>query len=192
MNKNVLPTSYRQTHSNRAYLTSSHSITNLTKKKPSIPLLVGVVVAAFGFSSLLQGLDGENDNLTATNFRSVHADEDHSSSSIQSIPSKKMMIACAISDPPPSTSIVDEHAVNDLKTFLFPGSTIVSAALSIADSAECFTTVPPPVPSFPHCVHTEAESLIDQKDYSCTGENMLDHRFIVRFGRYLSNSDFLE
>jgi hypothetical protein len=187
MNKSVIKTSYRQTHCGR---TSSHHIADLTKNKPSGPLLVGVVVAAFGFSSLLQGLDGENDNLTATNFRSVHAEEDHPPAS--SMPPKKMMIACAISDPPPSVSIVDQRAVNDLKTFLFPGSAIVSAALSIADSAECLTTVPPPVPSFPHCVHTEAESLIDQKDYSCTAENMLDHRFIVRFGRYLSNSDFLE
>jgi hypothetical protein len=186
MNKSAQSTitSYRQTTCGR---TTSRHIAELTKNKPSVPLLVGVVVAAFGFSSLLQGLDGENDNLTATNFRSVHAEEDHAP-----VPPKKMMIACAISDPSPSVSIADDRAVSELKTFLFPGSAIVSAAMSIADSTECLTTVPPPVPSFPHCVHTEAESLIDQKDDSCTSENMLDHRFIVRFGRYLSNSDFLE
>jgi len=177
--KRTVNTTYQQSRS-----VSTSPCKNYSRNfRVSATSLAGIVLAAFGISTLLQGLDGENDNLSAANFHSVYAEEDHSRP-------ERILIACNVAEPSVAAPVTS--ALDEMKTILFPGASVVGAALSVSDSVECVDTVPPPTPSFQHCVHSDTESVIDQKDYSCSDDNMVEHKFLVTFGRYLSNNDFIE
>jgi len=177
---NKLSNNTYQQSAKRAF--SSNLVRNFNK--PAATSVIGVILAAFAFSSLLQGLDGENDNLSAANFRSIHAEQAENG--------RRILISCPVENPIALPDISNERLVDDVKTVLFPGAAIVTAAMSVGDCVGCVAnTVPPPLPSFQHCVHSEAESMIDQKDNSCVDDN-IEHNFLVLFGRYLTNNDFIE